>query len=82
MPTLVLWGDYDWIVGRDESERCVAILRAHDPSLVTYVVRREMNHHFDVFADPVAAFNEESGKYDEGAAQAIIDWIGARLRAE
>ena len=82
VPTLVLWGDYDWIMGRDESERCVAILRAHDPSLVTYIVRRGMNHHFDVFADPVAAFNEENGKYDEGAAQAIIEWIGARLSRE
>ncbi len=82
VPTLVLWGDYDWIMGRDESERCVAILRAHDAALVTYVVRRGMNHHFDVYADPVAAFNEENGKYDEGAAQAIVDWIGARLRAE
>ncbi|HET7033121.1 MAG TPA: alpha/beta fold hydrolase [Casimicrobiaceae bacterium] len=81
VPTLVLWGDYDWIMGHDESERCVAILRAHDPALVTYVVRRRMNHHFDVFPDPVAAFNEENGEYDEGAAQAIVDWVGARLRA-
>jgi pimeloyl-ACP methyl ester carboxylesterase len=81
VPTLVLWGEYDWIMGRDESERCVAILRAHDPSLVTYVVRRGMNHHFDVFPDRVAAFNEENGRYDEGAAQAIVDWIGAQLRA-
>jgi pimeloyl-ACP methyl ester carboxylesterase len=82
VPTLVLSGEYDWIMGRDESERCVALLRAHDPSLVTYVVRRGMNHHFDVFPDRVAAFNEENGRYDEGAAQAIIDWIGARLHAD
>jgi pimeloyl-ACP methyl ester carboxylesterase len=81
VPTLVLSGDYDWIMGREEAERCVAILRAHDPLLVTYVVRRGMNHHFDVFADRVAAFNEENGNYDEGAAQAIVEWIRARLRA-
>ena len=81
VPTLVLRGEYDWIMGRDESERSVAILRANDPSLVTYVVRRRMNHHFDVFPDPIAAFNEENGRYDEGAAQAIVDWLGAILRA-
>jgi pimeloyl-ACP methyl ester carboxylesterase len=81
VPTLVLWGEYDWIMGRDEPERCVALLRARDPALVTNVVRRGMNHHFDVFPDAVAAFNEENGKYDEGAAQAIVDWIGAQLRA-
>jgi pimeloyl-ACP methyl ester carboxylesterase len=80
VPTLVLWGDYDWIMGRDEPERSVALLRARDPPLVTYVVRHGMNHHFDVFPDPVAAFNEENGTFDEGAAQAIVDWISARLR--
>lgn len=80
VPTLVLRGDYDWIMSRDESERSVALLRARDPTLVTYVVRHGMNHHFDVFADPVAAFNEENGTFDEGAAQAIVDWINARLR--
>jgi pimeloyl-ACP methyl ester carboxylesterase len=80
VPTLVLWGDYDWIMSREESERSVALLRARDPALVTYVVRHGMNHHFDVFPDPVAAFNEEHGTFDEGAAQAIIDWIDARLR--
>jgi pimeloyl-ACP methyl ester carboxylesterase len=80
VPTLVLWGEYDWIMSRDEAERSVAVLRAHDATQVTYVVRRGMNHHFDVFADPVAAFNETNGTFDEGAAQAIVDWINVQLR--
>ena len=78
VPTLVVWGDYDWIMGRDEADRAVAILRARDPKLATYEVRRGMNHHFDVYADPVAAFKEEGGKYDEGAAQAMVRWLRAR----
>jgi pimeloyl-ACP methyl ester carboxylesterase len=78
VPTLVVWGDYDWIMGRDESDRAVAILQARDPGLATYEIRRGMNHHFDVFADPVAAFKEEGGRYDEGAAQAMVRWLRAR----
>jgi len=79
VPTLVLWGEYDWIMGREEAERAVAILRARDPALVTYEIRRGMNHHFDVFPDPAAAFREEGGKYDEGAAQAMVRWLRAHL---
>lgn len=79
VPTLVLWGEYDWIMGRDDQERIVAILGARDPTLATYIVRRGMNHHFDAFASPREAFAEENGKFDDGAAQAIVEWLRARL---
>ena len=78
-PTLVVWGEYDWIMGREESDRAVAIVRARDPALVTYEIRPGMNHHFDAFADPVAAFKEEGGRYDEGAAQAMVRWLKGRI---
>ena len=79
VPTLVVWGEYDWIMGREESDRAVAILRSRDPALVTYEVRRGMNHHFDVYGDPAAAFNEAGGRYDEGAAQVIVKWLRSHL---
>ena len=79
VPTLVVWGEYDWIMGHEESDRAVAILRARDPALVTYEVRPRMNHHFDTFPDPAAAFREQGGKYDEAAAQAIVRWLRAHL---
>jgi len=42
---------------------------------VTYEVRPKMNHHFDVFPDAAAAFHENGGKYDDGAAQAMVRWL-------
>ena len=51
VPTLIVWGEYDWIMGRDEAERAAALLKARDPTLVTYVVRPGMDHHFDMYAD-------------------------------
>jgi pimeloyl-ACP methyl ester carboxylesterase len=77
VPTLAVWGEYDWIMGREESDRAVAIVRAKDPSLVTYELRPKMNHHFDTFPDPKAAFDEAGGTYDAGAAQAIVRWLRA-----
>ena len=80
VPTLVLWGDYDWIMGRDDQERITAIVGARDPTLATFVVRHGMNHHFDVFASPRDAFVEENGTFDEGAAELIAGWLRARLK--
>ncbi len=71
VPTLIVWGEYDWIMGRAESDRVAAILG----DKATYVIRKGMNHHFDTFPDAKRAFDEEGGKYDEGAASAIVDWL-------
>jgi pimeloyl-ACP methyl ester carboxylesterase len=75
VPTLIVWGDLDWIMGRAESDRAAQILRARDARLLTYEVRAGMNHHFDVFADAVSAFKEEGGRYDAGAARVISQWL-------
>jgi pimeloyl-ACP methyl ester carboxylesterase len=75
VPTLIVWGEYDWIMGRAESDRAAAILRARDPQLATYEIRPRMNHHFDAFPDALAAFREEGGAYDAGAARAISQWL-------
>ena len=81
VPTLVVWGELDWIMGRAESDRIVEILRARDPALVTYEVRRGMDHHFDAYPDAAAAFREQGGAYDAGAAAAISRWIRAAIPA-
>ncbi|MET0682280.1 MAG: alpha/beta fold hydrolase [Casimicrobiaceae bacterium] len=78
VPTLIVWGEYDWIMGRDEAERAAALLKARDPKLVTYVVRPGMDHHFDMYADLRKAFAEENGTYDAGAASLIVDWLRNR----
>jgi pimeloyl-ACP methyl ester carboxylesterase len=75
VPTLVVWGEYDWIMGREESQRAVAILRAKAPALVTYEVRPGMTHHVDAFPDAVAAVYESGGQYDAGAAQVMVRWL-------
>lgn len=76
LPTLVVWGEYDWIMGRDESERVAAILG----DKATYLVRKGMNHHFAVFADAKKAFDEQDGVYDAGAAAAIAEWLRRQSR--
>jgi pimeloyl-ACP methyl ester carboxylesterase len=75
VPTLIVWGEFDWIMGRDESDRAAAILGGK----ATYVVRPGMNHHFEVFGDRTAAFHESGGQYDAGAAEAMVRWLKAHV---
>jgi len=75
VPTLVVWGEYDWIMGRADQERIVEIVNAHKPGLARLVVIPGMNHHFDRFADPVSAFREKGGVYAADATGVIVEWL-------
>ena len=75
VPTLVVWGEYDWIMGRADQERIVEIVNAHTPGLAQLLVVPGMNHHFDRFPTAVDAFAEKGGVYATDAATAIVDWL-------
>jgi pimeloyl-ACP methyl ester carboxylesterase len=75
VPTLVLWGEYDWIMGRADQERIVEIVNAHDAGLAQLVVVPGMNHHFARFTTPVEAFREKGGVYAADATAMIVDWL-------
>lgn len=79
VPVLAMQGTYDWIMGPPEAERVGEILRAHRGADVTIILRERMNHHFERFPDPVAAFKEEGGEYDAEASSLITKWIGQHL---
>jgi len=80
VPTIVVWGEYDWIVGRADQERAVEIVNAHSPGLAKLVVVPGMNHHFQRFSDPVQAFREKRGVYAADATTAIVEWLRVAVR--
>jgi len=53
----------------------VQIVNSHGPGLAQLVVVPGMNHHFERYATPLAAFREEGGLYAADAASAIVDWL-------
>ena len=75
VPTLVVWGEYDWIMGRADQERIAEIVNAHGAGLAQLLVVPGMNHHFERFATRLAAFREEGGAYAGDAASAIVEWL-------
>jgi pimeloyl-ACP methyl ester carboxylesterase len=75
VPTLVVWGEYDWIMGRADQERIVEIVNAHAPDLAQLAVVPGMNHHFDRFASAAEAFAEKGGTYAVDATMTIVEWL-------
>ncbi|HYV68008.1 MAG TPA: alpha/beta hydrolase [Myxococcales bacterium] len=75
VPTLVVWGEYDWIMDRADQEQ---IVRLVGPSARLLVVPRA-DHSFSQHADARAAFrNMGRGEYPSAAAEEILAFIRAR----
>jgi hypothetical protein len=77
VPTLIVWGEYDWIMGRDESDRAPAIVKAatrasdlrHPPGWTTTST-----------SIPIRARRspKKAGPTIAGAASVIVDWLRKR----
>jgi pimeloyl-ACP methyl ester carboxylesterase len=77
-PTLVISGEYDWIMSQDDYERMAALVNNNSPGAATLVQWPRASHELERFASRKAAFEEEGGTFDD----AIIDLVVAWLRKE
>jgi pimeloyl-ACP methyl ester carboxylesterase len=77
-PTLVVWGEYDWIMDRAEAEQIVRLVGA--PARLLVVPRAD--HSFTQHPDPVTAFKKMGGgDYPSAAAEEILAFLQSRVRA-
>lgn len=81
IPALVVWGEYDWIMGRVEAERAAEIVNARRPGLARLVVVPKTDHGLMAFATVADAFADERPRYDGGAGRAVIAWLRQRIGA-
>ncbi|HZM26174.1 MAG TPA: hypothetical protein VFB89_02355, partial [Gemmatimonadales bacterium] len=78
IPALVVWGEFDWIMGRAEAERAVEIVNARKPGLAQLVVLAKTDHSLMAYASIAAAFTDEGPRNDGGAGRAITAWLRER----
>ncbi|MGH9440979.1 MAG: FISUMP domain-containing protein [Thermoanaerobaculia bacterium] len=75
-PVLVIHGEYDFIMGREDHERIAAIVNARHPGFALFVERPRMDHVFGLHASPQDGMNlMGSGAFDEGALAMILAWL-------
>ena len=75
VPTLVLHGQYDWIMSRDDHERIVALVNRNLPGGGRFVELPATGHTFEHYTNMQAAFQFKASAFDPGNANLIGDWL-------
>jgi pimeloyl-ACP methyl ester carboxylesterase len=75
VPTLVLHGQYDWIMSREDHERIVALVNGNLPAGAQFVELPATGHTFEHYANMQAAFHFQASSFDPGNAKLIGDWL-------
>jgi pimeloyl-ACP methyl ester carboxylesterase len=78
MPALVLHGQFDWIMSRDESELIAQYVNANRPEAARFVEVPEMGHTFQHYMSTADAFRGKEALFDPKVAQIVADWFKAQ----
>ena len=82
VPTLVLHGQYDWIMSRDDHELIARYVNANSPGAARFVEVPEMGHTLQSYTNWVDAFAGKSSGLNQNGARLIIDWLKDQQRAQ
>jgi pimeloyl-ACP methyl ester carboxylesterase len=72
-PALVVWGEYDWIMSKDDQERAVALVGPR----ATLLVAPKAGHGLNTYPSLLASFKGEDSGIDDRPAIQIADWLRA-----
>jgi pimeloyl-ACP methyl ester carboxylesterase len=78
VPALVLHGQFDWIMSRDESELIAQYVNANRPGAARFVEVPEMGHTFQHYMSMTDAFRGKEAPFDPKVAQLVADWFKAQ----
>jgi pimeloyl-ACP methyl ester carboxylesterase len=78
VPTLVLHGQFDWIMSRDDPELITQYVNANQPGAARFVEVPEMGHTFQHYSDFGNAFRGKEAPFDPRVAQLVMDWFKAQ----
>jgi len=80
VPALVVWGEYDWIMSRDDQELAVSIVNQRRPGLATLAVLPRTGHGLTVFDSLAESFADEREAYDGQPDRVVVNWLRAQSR--
>jgi pimeloyl-ACP methyl ester carboxylesterase len=80
VPALVMWGQYDWIMSRHDSEGIVNHINANTPGAAQFVVLPKAGHTMQNYPNLKTAFSGPQGPFDQSIATRITDWLKAHAK--
>jgi pimeloyl-ACP methyl ester carboxylesterase len=76
-PTLVIHGEYDWIMSAEDHRMIAGLVAKNGSALATLVEAPKTSHVLEVLSDERAAF-EGSGPYNADVTALIVRWLRER----
>jgi pimeloyl-ACP methyl ester carboxylesterase len=75
VPALVLHGQFDWIMSREDHELIVQYVNANRPGGARFVEVPEMGHTFQHYLSFADAFRGKEAPFERKPVQLLIDWL-------
>jgi pimeloyl-ACP methyl ester carboxylesterase len=75
VPTLVLHGQYDWIMSRDDHEIIVNLVNTNQPGAARLVDLPSTGHTFQHYVSMADAFQGKEAPFDQAVTRALADWF-------
>ena len=80
VPTLILYGEYDWIMSRADHERLAALVNRRRPGLATLEILPHTGHDLDQFASAEAAYAGRDPRFDPALVERVAGWLDTHVR--
>jgi pimeloyl-ACP methyl ester carboxylesterase len=75
VPTLVLHGQYDWIMSREDHELIAQYVNGNRPESARFIEVPYMGHTFQHYLSLMDAFKGKSGPFDPKVLRLLTDWF-------
>ena len=75
VPTLVLQGEFDWIMSRQDHELIASLVNHNTPGAASFVTLPHTGHSFDHYPSAEAAFHSRDVSFDPAVARVLTDWF-------
>ena len=78
-PVLIVYGEYDWIMSRDDQELIAQIVNSRHPGNAKLVIAPKLDHDLAAYDSMAKAFKDEGRRFDESVITLMIDWLKGNL---
>jgi len=78
VPAIVLHGQYDWIMSREDPELIAQYVNANQPASARFVEVPEMGHTFQHYLSFADAFKGKGAPFDRAVLRILTDWFKER----
>jgi pimeloyl-ACP methyl ester carboxylesterase len=72
---LVLHGEFDWIMSRDDLETLASLVNRNRAGAAQFVELPHTGHTFEHYGSMQAAFSGNVSRFDSTVARRITDWF-------